>query len=194
MTQQREYTWQDLENAVGQDFSDGQWRLASEPVERGAIRMFCEALEMDCPLHYDDEAARKWGYKGTIAPHASISSTFTHTARWQPGARSRWDAPDREDAAYRQPPGNGERPVPMPRTTQGFLADLEIEYYRPVYVGDRLATRGHKLVSVAVKRTAVGYGAFMKFEREVINQDGELVAHIRNGSYRGNPVPKEGKG
>ena len=198
MTEQQEYTWDDLQNAVGRDFSDGQTRYATDVVERWAIRAFCEPMEMDCPLHWDDDEARKWGYRGIIAPHSSISFTFTTIARWHPGDPTRWTDPHREDAAYQDNPrSNSDRAtkLPMPPTSQSFLADLEVEYYRPVYVGDRLGARGQKLLSVKVRRTSVGFGAFLTFEREVVNQYGELVAHVRSGSYRFNPEPaSEGHG
>ena len=75
----------------------------------------------------------------------------------------------------------------MPPTTAGTVTDIEIEYFAPVYVGDRLKTKGRKLVSVAVRQTRVGFGAFMVFESEVYNQRGELVAKRRSGLYSYNP-------
>jgi acyl dehydratase len=78
-------------------------------------------------------------------------------------------------------------PLPQPPTTSGFVTDMEIEYLQPVYVGDRLTSRGRKLLSVNIKRTSVGFGAFTVSESELVNQRGELVARIRNGGYAYNP-------
>ena len=76
MTEASGHTWDDLVAAVGQDFSNGEVKVAVDDVERGAIRKFCEPLEMDCPLFHDDEVARQHGYRGVIAPASSISTTF----------------------------------------------------------------------------------------------------------------------
>ena len=92
------------------------------------------------------------------------------------------------DPDHRIGPQRGEGgdppPLPMPETDAGFVTDIEIEYFSPVYVGDLLSTVGRKLVSVNLRQTRVGYGAFMVFESEVRNQNGELVAKLRNGSFR----------
>tara|TARA_B100000315_G_C14141986_1_gene391760 strand:- start:303 stop:542 length:240 start_codon:yes stop_codon:yes gene_type:complete len=79
----------------------------------------------------------------------------------------------------------------MPKTTASFATDVEIEYFAPVCVGDVLTTKGRKLVSVTLRETRVGYGAFTVFESEIHNQRGELVAKMRNGGYAYNPHPKE---
>ncbi len=190
--EQREYTWQDLENAVGKDFSDGQVRWGWGPFERGYIRMFCEALEMDCPLHYNDEAARTWGYKGIIAPWAGVSQAYLQNGRWLPGDPSRWGDPRSEDTLSRTRDAAGaEQPLPMPKVSGNMMAEIEVEYYRPVYVGDRIGSRGQKIISVNVRRTSIGFGAFVTTQKEVVNQDGELVAHIRTTNYRYQREPRD---
>lgn len=194
MTQQEEnqYTWDDLVAAVGQDFSGGEVQVAADQVERGAIRKFCEPLEFDCPLHYDDEVARQHGYKGVITPVSSINRTFSYEAIWKPGDPDRWPKPDVDVRADRQAKvGSRERPYPMPKTTASFATDVEIEYFAPVYVGDTLTTKGKKLVSASIKETSVGFGAFTITETEIYNQRGELVAKTRNGGYAYNPRPKK---
>ena len=189
MTQQeKEYTWDDLANAIGQDFSGGDVRVGADDVERGAIRRFCEPIEFDCPLHHDDEVAKRYGYKGIIAPPSSIYQPFAVGPIWQPGDKTRWPTADYNQAAVRDTSGGNAPPLPAPKTTAGFVTDVEVEYFTPVYVGDRLTTSGRKLVSVNVRKTSVGYGAFTVFETEIRNQRGELVAALRNGSYAYNPV------
>lgn len=194
MTQQqpKEYTWDDLVAAIGQDFSGGQTRIG-EVAERGFIRRYCEPLELDCPLHYDDGAAKQHGYRGVIAPVSMINQTLSTPPIWQPGNPTAWPTND-PDALYSRGEGEGWTavPLPMPKTTAGFATDIEIEYLAPVYVGDVLTTRGNKLISVAVRQTSVGLGAFIILESEIHNQQGELVAKCRNGSYMYNPHPKEG--
>ncbi len=182
--QPKEYTWDDLKAAIGQDFSGGIVRTGADSVERSTIRRFCEPVEMDCPLFYDDEVARKHGYKGVIAPSTSVT-TFTSQPIWKPGDPDIWPSADADHWLNR--PGTvqeGNVPtLPKPKTTDTFVTDIEMEYLQPVYVGDRLSTRGRKLVSVTTRGTRVGYGAFVVFEGEIFNQRGEVVARTRNGSF-----------
>jgi len=72
----------------------------------------------------------------------------------------------------------------MPHTTAAFATDIEIEYHEPPVVGDRLTVKGRELISCLPRETRVGRGAFMVWERRVVNQRGDLVALLRNGGYR----------
>ena len=56
-------------------------------------------------------------------------------------------------------------------------------------VGDRLSRRGNLLLSCTPKETSVGRGAFLVWQSEVRNQRGELVARLRNTTYRYEPRP-----
>jgi len=109
---------------------------------------------------------------------------------WKPGDPTLW--PDREvHGLARLRSVRTDRPLPSPPTTHGFVTNVETEYLRPVCVGDHLSSGGQKLVSVAVKETSVGFGAFTVSESYVYNQRGEVVAIRRNGGYRYNPHSPE---
>lgn len=189
---EKEYTWDDLEAAIGQDFSGGVERTGIEPVEWSTIRRYCEPLELDCPIHYDEETAKSLGYRGVVAPISSVSSTFASQGVWRPGDLTRWPEKDAHGLAKRYESENVALPrVPAPPTTAAFVTDIEVEYFEPVCVGDRLTSKGRKLVSVVMRETSVGYGSFTVFESEIYNQRGELVAKLRNGGYQYNPHPPE---
>ena len=162
MATTREYTWEDLENAVGQDFSDGEIHWGIEPVERTSIRRYCEVIESDFPFFYSDEEARKHGYKSIICPASHIQNHMGQ-GLWKPGDPTRWPLSERNYWA------NGvaqarQLPLPQPPTTAAFATEREVEYFRPVHVGDHLGARGRKLLSVNVRETSVGFGAFSVFE------------------------------
>ena len=72
----------------------------------------------------------------------------------------------------------------MPPTTASFATDVEVDYHEPAAVGDRLTVKGRKLISCLPRETSVGRGAFMTWERQVVNQEGVLVALLRNGGCR----------
>jgi hypothetical protein len=188
---EKEYTWDDTIAVIGQDFSGGIERTGADPAERSTIRRFCEPLELDCPLHYDDEVAKQHGYEGVVAPVSMINQTLTTPALWEPGDPTRWADADRNTLSPR-PGSDVEVPeAPMPKTSAAFATDIEIEYFAPVYVGDRLTSKGRKLLSVVERTTRVGHGAFMVWENEIYNQRGELVAKCRNGGYSYNPNPTQ---
>ena len=182
-----EREWDATVAAIGTDYGGDRVVVAVDEVERGAIRRYCEVLELDCPLHYDDDAARSAGYRGIVAPASGISQTWTREAHWRPGMPTRYPVLDpdaevlREEVRFDGPP--------EPATSLTFVTDLTIEHLRPVYVGDRLSRRGHRLVSVLPKETSIGRGAFLTYESEVRNQRGELVARSRNGGYHYTPFP-----
>ena len=188
MSQEKDYTWDDLVAAIGQDFSDGEIHWGAEPLEWSAIRRFCEPIELDCPLYFSDQVARQHGYTGIPSP-LSMVQTMATSSIWKPGDPTRWPVPERNIRAQTDPVP-ARRPMPAPKTAAGFATDIENEYLRPVYIGDWLGRRGSKLVSVTVRETSVGSGAFTVTESEIVNQREEVVALLRNGAYRFNPHPK----
>jgi hypothetical protein len=177
MAEDWQAAWQPMIDAIGEDFSGGAVRQGADEVERSGVRRFIEPLEFDCPLHYDAEVAKQYGYTGILTPYSSIPS-WTIPPMWT----------ERNAQPQRSPVGNTSgRPTPAPPTTGYFATDIEIEYFQPVVIGDRLTSSGRKLISVTPKETSVGRGAFLVWESEVRNQRRELVARMRNGTYDYNP-------
>ena len=177
--------WDEAIAAVGTDYSGGATQEAIDEIERGAVRKFCEPLEFDCPLHYDEEVAKAHGYRGIMAPLSGVSMTWTDPGLWGPGVETRYPEPDPDIDIVRAT--RTEEPPPFPPTSTGFATDIEIEYFEPPCVGDRLTFSGRRLTQVLPRETSVGRGAFMIWEREVHNQRGELVAKVRNGGYLYDP-------
>ena len=178
-----EQAWQALIDAVGTDFSPTATSVAIDQIERGAIRKYVEPLEMDCPIFYDEDVARAHGYEGIPAPTSGISQTWLETGVWTPARELAWPTNDRDAPPPRSPAPEGAIPPPVPETTAAFATDIEIEYHKDAYVGDRLTNSGNRLISCVPKQTSVGRGAFQILESYVHNQDGELIATVRRGLY-----------
>lgn len=178
-----EQAWRPLVDAVGTDFGPGARSEAIDAIERGAVRKYLEPLEMDCPIHYDEDVARAHGYGGIPAPVSGISQTWIETGVWTPGRDPAWPAAERDAPPPRPPAAGGAIPTPAPPTSAGFATDIEIEYHRDAYVGDRLTSSGNRLISCVPKQTSVGRGAFQIFESYVHNQKGDLIATVRRGLY-----------
>ena len=185
--------WQGTIDAVGGDFSGGVTSTALDQIEMGAVRKFLEPLELDCPLHYDADAAKQHGYRNILAPVAGISSTWLDAGLWRPGMGSRYPQAHPHVDIPRARAEDVPEP-PVPDTTAAFATDIEIEYFEPAVVGDRLTVRGRKLLSCVPRETRVGRGAFMVWEREVVNQDGVRVALLRNGGYSYVPLDEPDNG
>lgn len=184
--------WQPMLDAIGTDFGAENSVTAVDEIERGAVRKFCEPVEMDCPIFYDEEVARAHGYDGIPAPYSGISQTWIAGAFWSPGQPSIYRSPARNETPdlMSQRQQGGMQP-PVPKTSAAFATDIEIEYHQPAYVGDRLTSSGNKLLSCVPKETSVGRGAFTIYESYVHNQRGELIATIRRGLYQYNPHQKQ---
>jgi acyl dehydratase len=174
-------------DAVGTEFGDSVLREGPDTVEAGAVRRFCEPLELGCPLHHDRAVALGHGYRDVVAPVSGII-TFTIPPLWQPGEPAVFTSPERDA----QPARSGLRPRLTglePETTGYFAAETAADYLVPVTVGDRLARVGNLLVSCVPKETSVGRGAFVTWQYEIRNQRGEAVARTRNTTYSYVPHP-----
>ncbi|HYD69147.1 FAS1-like dehydratase domain-containing protein [Azospirillum sp.] len=178
--------WQPMIDAVGQDFAPGLSPPDADPIERGTVRRYLEPLEFDCPLHYDPEVARAYGHDDVVLPCTALM-TFALAPAWRPGETIFTSA--ERDAQPARSAVTGVRSPLEPPTTGFFATEYEVEYLRPAVAGDRLARRGAKLVACTPKETKVGRGAFLTWETDIVNQRGEVVAHMRSSFFRYNPHP-----
>ena len=189
---ERKYTWDDTIAAIGKDFSGGRERVAQEPIEAETIVRYCEVWEIGNPIYWHEDKAKQSGYKGVVAPWSSIKQAYTYTSFWRPGQPTRFPLGADKDTTMALP-DEGPDPTPKPVTNSGVVSDVAIEFFEPVVVGDRLTTKGNKLVNVRVRETKVGYGAFTNRESQIFNQRGQLVARVNQGGYSyniGEKAPK----
>jgi hypothetical protein len=172
--------WQPMIEAVGRDFG-GDPLVGADDVEPGLIRRFCEPLELGCPLHFDGEAAQAAGYGAVVAPVSSVLM-FSIPAMWNPGDEPLFTTSGRDDQPARSP----VKPPTIdlaPPTTGYFATDIEFDFLGDLLVGDRLRRVGNVLLSCEPKETRVGRGAFTKWQWEMQNQRGDVIALVRTGLY-----------
>ncbi len=189
------YTWDDAMAAIGRDFSGGKVHVAQEKIEPTSVARYCEVWEIGNPIYWYKDAAKQAGYRGVVVPWSSTYQTFTNTSFWRPGQPSRFPVGTDKNlgAVNTAPREDAEEPVPMPITLQGVVTDIQIEFFEPLVMGDRLTAKGSKLVNVRVRETRIGYGAFMNRESEFYNQRGQLVARINRGTFTYTPGAKAPK-
>ncbi|MDO8750826.1 MAG: MaoC family dehydratase N-terminal domain-containing protein [Dehalococcoidia bacterium] len=183
------YTWQDAIAAIGQDFASGEEQVADEAIEHTTVMRFCEVWEIGNPIYWHEDVAKQAGYRNVVVPWSAIKQTFAYNGFWRPGAPTRF--PPNLDKNASAQTGSFEvrgRPIPTPPFSTGVFTDMEIEYFEPVCVGDRLTVKGNKLINVRPRKTRIGDGAFINRGNEIYNQKGELVARVNQGGYRYNPT------
>lgn len=120
-------------------------------VEKGAIRLFAEALQDDNPIYRDAEAARRLGYKDVVAPP-------TFPTSFRPPQRQPW----------------------MVGLDEGRILAGEqyFNYERPIVAGDRLECRLH-FVGIEEKTGRSGSMQLLIQELRAVDSEGRLV--VTNG-------------
>jgi hypothetical protein len=176
--------WQPVMDAVGQDLGDGATRFGPDAVELGSIRRWMESLEFDCALHYDRETAVEYGYSDVTAPYTSIV-TFAIPATWIPG-RDVFTSADRDAQPAFTPISKPDLAL-APPTTGFFATGIEIDFLRPAVNGDRIGSRGFRLLSCVPKETSVGRGAFLTWQSELVDEEGNVLIRQRTATYAYNP-------
>lgn len=178
--------WQPVIDAIGRDFAEGEVTWGGDAVERGAIRRYLEPLELDCALHTDPEVARAAGYADVTMPATGVIA-WTIPAAWQPG-QVLFASADRDAQPVHSAINNADMTL-GPRTSGFFGTDIEVDFLRDVVAGERIGRRGKTLLSCTPKETAVGRGAFLTWESEIVTEQLEVVGRIRIGTYAYVPHP-----
>ncbi len=172
--------WQPMIDAIGRDFG-GSAIEGADDIELGLVRRYCEPLELGCPIHFDEEAARAAGYDGVVAPISSVL-TFSIPPMWSPGEPPFFATAGRDEQPARSPV-KPETAGLAPPFSGYFATDIEFEFLFDMKVGDRLTRVGNVLLSCEPKETRVGRGVFTKWQWEMHNQRGDVVAIVRTGLY-----------
>jgi len=181
--------WEPVVRAVGIDIDVGGIASPADIVEAGTLRRYLEPLELDCALHHSREAAQAQGYPDVIAPYTAMVS-FTLPPMWRPGDPPLFTSAERDA----QPGWSAVKPLfPdfFPPFSGYFATDIDMDFLRPVHIGERVARRGTMLVACEPKETRVGRGAFITTETEIVAGDEEVVARIRTGLFLYTPREEE---
>ncbi len=152
---------------------ESQPEAAPVEVNEYLIRHWCETLEDGNPLYLDEEYAKSQGFRGVIAPPGTVMTTFGMQFRWPWPPTSRGEP--RRHIHY-----DVKELLDLP---VGIIRDIDVEYFAPLQVGDRLSV-SQRLVSISPwKKTRLGEGHFWTMDRFYRNQDGELVARERMTAF-----------
>jgi len=148
----------ELKAMIGQDQAE---MMATDEVCKHMIRHWCEAMEDANPLYTDEEYARNSKYGSIIAPPPMIWS-WVIPPLWPSSGR-----PELWESIFQACAKGG--------FDQVIDTDVEMEFYRPLFPGDRV-TAVIKMYNVTEeKRTNLGRGHFITVESIYKDQKAELV-------------------
>jgi hypothetical protein len=182
--------WQPVIDRIGTQMDEPGVRFGPDVVELGAIRRWLEPLEFDCPLHRDADVARAHGFPEVIAPYTSVWS-FILPAIWQPGDAPTFAEASRDAQPWRSAIADDVIPG-APETSAMFGTGVSMEFLRPPHLGERIGAGPRRLLDCVPKRTSVGHGAFITFDRHLVTGDLEPVCRVQAQVYVYNPHARAG--
>jgi acyl dehydratase len=144
-----------------------QWigrETAARPLElvsASDIRRYVDATEDANPLWLDDEFARSKGYRGRLLPPTLVA--------WEPF--SRWTGANSTD--YQGDDLIKQLPLPA-NYTDMRNAGTEIEWLRPVHLGEALAARS-RIVDIVTRQGKSGLGIYVTREEQTLDSAKEIV-------------------
>lgn len=151
MAEQQSVITQEMRDQVGKEGPP-----ATHDVDKTAVRMFARAVGHTDPVFYDEEEAKRRGYRSLPAPPGYLGTRVFHPATGE-------DMP------------GGRRVGPYKRILNG---GSEIEYFGDVCAGDVLTSRS-KIASLSERQGNIGPMLITVSETSYTNQDGKLVAVSR---------------
>lgn len=141
--------------------------VADVPVDESRSKYYCTLAEDGNPSYWDANWARRhWG--GLITP-PGLLMTWVMPLQWDP-------------AGKRESPLLAMK-VPLPGDTI-INTGTDTEFFRPVYIGDRITVIDEVVDVSEEKSTRLGVGHFVVTDGSFYNSAGELVGRNRNTLYR----------
>lgn len=167
----RNYITEEVRAYIGRETGEVPW---PEPLDRSSLRRYVQATHDANPLYSDEKFAEASRYGGLIAPPFYLARTFPPPLGEPPvGYEDPGDDEDDEHSVRVRIPG-------MPRLVN---SGSDIEWYRPVYLGDRLYVRT-RVADIQEKTGRSGPFALVTMQRTFRNQRGELVAISKQSTIR----------
>ena len=138
-------------------------------VDKLQIRMFARSVGHVDPIYYDEEEAKKAGYRSLPAPPGYLGTPVFD--------------PRTSDPTFGGRRGSGPGPQPSRPLKRILNGGTEIEYLGDICAGDVLQSRSY--VADLVERTgSIGEMLITTSKTEYHNQNGELVAISTNTAIR----------
>ncbi|MFA7250004.1 MAG: MaoC family dehydratase N-terminal domain-containing protein [Dehalococcoidia bacterium] len=159
-----------------------------EPLERGAMRRFVQAIMDNDPVYWDEEYARQTRYGGVVVPPLAVTSV----SRRRPGTPDPldhfkvdpdWDGASPPAGRAQERPAGSLPPVltpTLPRLLNGGVSAEFFAYGRP---GDYITAR-QKYADITERTGRDGPMVIVVTETTYTNQDALLLCKVRQTLIR----------
>ena len=151
----------------------GEPNRAPDPVNLPMIRHWVEAMGDFNPVYVDEEAARRFGFPGIVAPPTMLQAWIMRGLRISlevEAARSEGRSP-RSDS----PTDNLMSLLDEAGFTSVVATNCDQHYERSILLGDALSVTSTIAAVSSEKKTALGLGHFITTRLEYHDEHGELV-------------------
>ena len=159
-----DYVPEEVRDLIGQETGPIPAPIA---VERSLIDHWVEVTEDANPVYFDEAAAMGNGFEGVVAPPGMLL-VWGQPFYWNP----RRGSVDREKEGVALPHFKMKKLMKRP---VGIVGKTEVEYFKPLILGDRVYMRERVVDVSPEKTTRVGTGNFWTIEVIYSNQKGEDV-------------------
>lgn len=152
----------------------GPPQFGPDAVCKEMIRHWCEAMEDGNPLYTDSAYAEDSRFRGIIAPPQMVQA-WTMGPLWPDGQQIHWRRPEPGPITDADPVLAAFMRFNQAGYIGTFVATTAMEFFRPLFPGDRVS-RATELIGITPeKKTRTGAGHFITFRLTNANQNGELV-------------------
>lgn len=154
-------------------------KFACEPVERGAVRRFAQAVMDPDPAYWTDEASARFG--GPVAPPLYPVMAFRKDFGEADELQANANNPDFDGAGSGAIPG-----LPEIDAFRGFgvlNGGSEIEVYRYARIGERIKMRS-RYDSITERETRKGPMIFIRIVSDYLTEADELLVQVVRTTIR----------
>lgn len=154
--------------------------VACEPVEKGAVRRYAQAIMDDDPIYYSEEVAGALRYGAPVAPPLFPTHMFRRPFGTPDPLQEHASDPDFDGIVGSTSQGLPELPLPGLALLNG---GSEIEFYRYARHGETVKCRS-RYQDIYERETRSGPMIFVVIESEYLSGDGDLLLRVRKTLIR----------
>lgn len=157
-----------------------EWETACEPVERGAVRRYAQAIMDDDPIYHSEAATEASRYRGPVAPPLFPTGMFRRPfATPDPLSESAQD-PDFDGIVGSTAQGLPELPLKGLALLNG---GSEVEFFRYARHGETVRARA-RYADIRERESAKGAMIFVIIETEYRTGRDELLMRVKKTIIR----------
>jgi acyl dehydratase len=157
--------------------SEGPVRTMPRPLGHDELRRFVQAVMEADPVHWDEDAAAARGFGGVVATPLFL----LHAFRREDGSPDPLDqlASENPDWDGTELSGFGGLPMPDIPLKRALNGGTEAEFFELARIGDVISAQT-TFADIIEREGRSGAMVLVTFETVYTNQDGAMLARIRN--------------